>query len=235
MAAKPPGATAIDRTVEVHHRIVLAPGERAVALTLDACGGDFDADLVDVLVENRVPATIFVTRRWLLKHPQAVKTLAAHPQLFAIENHGENRLAPVIGPGVSVYGVPGVADKAALRREVEGGAKAIVAAGLPKPAWFRGATALRPRGDGGDSRDGIPRRGLLGERREVRGRHALPARGRLAAGEGGARRRHPAAHEQAGIAGRGGVPGRAARDDREGARVRDAWGRDVEAVPRPGP
>lgn len=145
VAAKPPGATAIDRTVEVHHRLVLAPGERAVALTLDACGGDFDADLVDVLVEHRVPATIFVTRRWLLKHPQAVKALAAHPQLFAIENHGENHLAPVIGPGVSVYGVPGVADKAALRREVEGGAKAIVAAGLPKPAWFRGATARYDR------------------------------------------------------------------------------------------
>lgn len=145
VSPKPYGVPAIDRSVEVHHRLVLAPGERAVALTLDACGGDVDSDLVDALVENRVPATIFVTRRWLVKHPQAVKRLAAHPQLFAIENHGENHLAPVIGPGVSVYGVPGVADKAALRREVDGGAKAIVAAGLPKPAWFRGATARYDR------------------------------------------------------------------------------------------
>jgi len=143
--SSPVGASAIDRTVEVHHRLVLAPGEREVALTLDACGGDMDADLVELLVENRVPATVFVTRRWLVKHPQAVKKFAAHPDLFAIENHGENHLAPVIGPGVTVYGVPGVADKAALRREVEGGAKAIVAAGLPAPAWFRGATARYDR------------------------------------------------------------------------------------------
>lgn len=130
---------------EIHHKLVLAPGERAVALTLDACGGDIDSDLLDLLVERNVPATIFVTRRWLARHPDAVRKLAAHPQLFAFENHGENHLAPVIGPGVTVYGVPGVADKAALRREVDGGAKAIVAAGLPKPAWFRGATARYDR------------------------------------------------------------------------------------------
>lgn len=134
-----------ERSVEIHHRLVLAPGERAVALTLDACGGDVDSDLIDALVENRVAATIFATRRWLVRHPQAVRKLAAHPQLFAIENHGENHLAPVIGPGVTVYGVPGVADKAALRREVDGGARAIVEAGLPEPAWFRGATARYDR------------------------------------------------------------------------------------------
>lgn len=127
--------------MEVRQRLVLAPGERAVALTLDACGGAIDSDLVDVLVEHRVPATIFVTRRWLDRHPEAVKKLAADPRLFAIENHGENHLAPVIGAGRSVYGVPGVADQASLRREIEGGAQAMAAAGLPKPSWFRGATA----------------------------------------------------------------------------------------------
>jgi peptidoglycan/xylan/chitin deacetylase (PgdA/CDA1 family) len=47
----------------------------------------------------------------------------------------------VIGPGRKVYGIAGAADKAALRREVEGGAHAIALAGLSKPAWFRGATA----------------------------------------------------------------------------------------------
>ncbi len=130
-----------DRSVEIHHRLVLAPGERAVALTLDACGGEFDAALIDLLVEHRVPATIFATRLWLARNAAAARKLAAHPDLFAIENHGENHRAPVLGDGRSVYGVPGVADAAALRREVEGGANAVVAAGFPKPAWYRGATA----------------------------------------------------------------------------------------------
>ncbi len=130
-----------DRSIEIHHKLVLAPGERAVALTLDACGGDIDADLVDVLVEHRVPATLFVTRRWLVRHPDAVRKLAAHPQLFAIENHGENHVPAVIGHDRHVYGIPGAADKAALRREVEGGAHAMAFAGLARPAWYRGATA----------------------------------------------------------------------------------------------
>lgn len=130
-----------DRSVEIHHRLVLAPGERAVALTLDACGGEFDAALIDLLVEHRVPATIFATRLWLARNAAAARKLAAHPDLFAVENHGENHRAPVLGEGRSVYGVPGVADAAALRREVEGGANAVVAAGFPKPAWYRGATA----------------------------------------------------------------------------------------------
>lgn len=139
--SKSVGPNLFDRTVEVHQRLVLSPGERAVALTLDACGGAIDSDLVDVLVEHRVPATLFVTRRWLDRHPEAVKKLAANPQLFAIENHGENHHAPVIGTGRSVYGVPGVADKAALGREIDGGAQAMAAVGLPKPSWYRGATA----------------------------------------------------------------------------------------------
>jgi peptidoglycan/xylan/chitin deacetylase (PgdA/CDA1 family) len=74
-----------------------------------------------------------------------VRRLAAHPQLFAVENHGDSHLAPVIGPGRTVYGVTGAADGAALRREIEGGARAVVAAGLPPPAWYRGATARYDR------------------------------------------------------------------------------------------
>lgn len=143
--AKSQGTGPLDRSVEVHHRLVLAPGEQAVALTLDACGGDFDAALVDLLVEHRIPATIFATRLWIAKNPAAVRRLAARPDLFAVENHGDSHRAPVLGEGRSVYGVPGVADLAALDREVEGGAGAIVKSGFPKPSWFRGATARYDR------------------------------------------------------------------------------------------
>ncbi len=38
-----------------------------VALTLDACSGQTDQRILNALVENHIPATIFVTGRWL-KH-----------------------------------------------------------------------------------------------------------------------------------------------------------------------
>ena len=130
-----------DRPVEIHQRLVLGEGERAVALTLDACGGGFDSDLIDTLVELHVPATVFVTRKWIDRHPAGMAQLAAHPELFAIEDHGTRHVPAVIGEDKRVFGLRGVPDLAHLRAEVAGGARAIEATGAPGPAWYRGATA----------------------------------------------------------------------------------------------
>jgi hypothetical protein len=51
-APMPADSASLEGTVEVHQRLVLAPGERAVALTLDACGGAIDSDLLEALVEH---------------------------------------------------------------------------------------------------------------------------------------------------------------------------------------
>jgi peptidoglycan/xylan/chitin deacetylase (PgdA/CDA1 family) len=129
-------------TQEIHQRLSLAAGEKTVALTLDACGGAFDHELVNTLIELRVPATVFVTRKWIDRNPAGINLLRAHPALFEIEDHGAEHVPAVVGPGKRVYGIPGQPDVAHLQGEVEGGAMAIERVGAPRPQWYRGATAV---------------------------------------------------------------------------------------------
>ena len=111
-----------------------------VAMTLDACMGKTDFRILDTLVSEKIPATIFVTARWLKHNPEALAILMAHPDLFEIENHGENHI-PAIDVPVSVYGIAAAGSTAAVEQEIEGGRHAIVAATGNEPHWFRGATA----------------------------------------------------------------------------------------------
>jgi len=136
--------------VEVHQQLdptMLAAAEHAhpaptVALTLDACGGATDTDLVALLIERRIPATVFATRRWIARNPAGLALLLAHPELFEIEDHGADHLPAVLGADVRVYGLRGVGDLAGLKNEVQGGAAAILAATGHAPHWYRGATAM---------------------------------------------------------------------------------------------
>jgi peptidoglycan/xylan/chitin deacetylase (PgdA/CDA1 family) len=112
-----------------------------VVLTLDACGGSFDWSLAHLLVANQVPATLFVTRRWVDANPAAVSFLREHRALFTIENHGARHEAPVLGSARGPFGVPAVATKTGLIAEVAGGAQAVREAFGTPPHWFRGATA----------------------------------------------------------------------------------------------
>jgi len=136
------GVGAQSRPVEIHDRLADTgvPG-RHVALTLDACSGRFDDDLIEFLIRNRIPATIFATKKWLVKNPLGLSVIKAHLDLFDVEDHGENHIPAVIGAGRKVYGIPGEPDILHLRREVTEGARAITEmVGVP-PHWYRGATA----------------------------------------------------------------------------------------------
>ena len=135
----------VDRPVEIHQRLVTRGSENVVALTLDACGGGFDAELVATLIALRVPATIFATRKWIDRHPAGIALLNAYPDLFAIEDHGAAHVPAVIGADKRVYGLRGEPDIAHLFEEIDGGARAIAATGAPRPKWYRGATALYDR------------------------------------------------------------------------------------------
>lgn len=128
--------------VELHQRLELAPGteQRIVALTLDACGGGFDRDLAQFLIDHRIPATIFATRLWIRRNADALALLKANADLFDIEDHGANHIPAVIGADRKIYGIAGVADLTHLRREVSGGADAIKSATGNAPHWYRGAT-----------------------------------------------------------------------------------------------
>lgn len=130
------------RPVEIHDRLADAgPSSKHVALTLDACSGRYDGDLIEFLIRNQIPATIFATRKWLVKNPVGLSVIKAHLDLFDVEDHGENHIPAVIGAGRKVYGIPGQPDILHLRREVTEGARAITEmVGVP-PHWYRGATA----------------------------------------------------------------------------------------------
>jgi peptidoglycan/xylan/chitin deacetylase (PgdA/CDA1 family) len=135
--------------VEVHQRLDLplidltAPSVApTVALTLDACGGAYDRDLIRFLVARRIPATLFVTRRWIEHNPVGLAEVLAVPDLFQLEDHGANHVPAVLGAGRRVYGLRGVGDLHGLAAEVEGGAAAIQVATGRAPHWYRGATAV---------------------------------------------------------------------------------------------
>jgi peptidoglycan/xylan/chitin deacetylase (PgdA/CDA1 family) len=126
----------------VHDRLAKpVVGVQSIALTLDACSGKFDEDLIFFLIRNRIPATLFVTKKWLDKNAAGVSVIKANLDLFDVENHGENHIPAVIGLGKTVYGIPGEPDIIHLRREISEGARAITSSiGVP-PHWYRGATA----------------------------------------------------------------------------------------------
>jgi peptidoglycan/xylan/chitin deacetylase (PgdA/CDA1 family) len=129
------------RPMELHQVLDVPEERKAVALTLDACAGAFDADLVRFLALYRIPATVFVTKRWIARNPAGVAMLRANPDLFQIENHGARHVPAVIGPGRQVYGIDGSPDLQHLEREVKDGAAAVEQLTGSPPRWYRGATA----------------------------------------------------------------------------------------------
>lgn len=112
-----------------------------VALTFDACMGATDPRILDMLVKEQIPATIFVTHRWLRRNPAAYAQMRAHPDLFEIENHGDHHI-PAVDRPIEIYGIKAAGSPEAVRAEVDGGAKAIIASGAPVPTWYRDATAV---------------------------------------------------------------------------------------------
>ena len=63
---------------------------REIAVTFDACPttlpDEYDEKVIEVLLREKMPATLFLSGRWVEKNPEKVKFLAAQPQ-FEIANH----------------------------------------------------------------------------------------------------------------------------------------------------
>lgn len=112
-----------------------------VALTFDACSGAIDRRILDMLMTEGVPATIFVTGRWLRRNGEAIALIKSRPDLFAVENHGLNHVPAIDRPDL-VYGIAAAGTSEAVASEVENGAAWVERAGFARPGWFRGATAL---------------------------------------------------------------------------------------------
>ncbi len=68
------------------------PTCKAIALTFDMCpvrdGTGYDAPLIDTLVSKRIPATFFLSGRWIVTHEAEVQALLSVP-FFEIGTHGQ--------------------------------------------------------------------------------------------------------------------------------------------------
>lgn len=117
---------------------------KEIALTFDACGGSakssqYDAQLIDFLIQNRVPATLFINARWIQSNPDIFARLAANP-LFEIANHGTAH-HPLSVNGKSIYGISGTVSEEEVLREIEGNSAIIEKISGKRPLFFRSGTA----------------------------------------------------------------------------------------------
>ncbi|WP_233706597.1 polysaccharide deacetylase family protein [Helicobacter marmotae] len=113
--------------------------KKIVYLTFDACGGDYDRALVDYLIDNHIPATLFINERWIKAHLQDFLLLAQNP-LFSIQNHGSRHL-PLSVNGKSIYHIAGTNSIKEVYDEVMENDKTITSLTGKKPHYFRSGTA----------------------------------------------------------------------------------------------
>lgn len=63
-----------------------------IALTFDLCpvraGSGYDAELIQTLIDRKIPATFFMSGRWMAKHEDEVRALQAVP-FFELGTHGQ--------------------------------------------------------------------------------------------------------------------------------------------------
>ncbi|BBH23635.1 polysaccharide deacetylase [Paenibacillus baekrokdamisoli] len=125
------------------HLTHLNKKDKVIALTFDACGGSkgsgYDKKLIDYLIHEQIPATLFVNARWIDANPAIFLELAKNP-LFEIENHGyEHR--PLSVTGKAAYGIRGTKNVAAVVDEVSKNEEKIAKLTGRRPLYFRSGTA----------------------------------------------------------------------------------------------
>lgn len=117
--------------------------EPHVALTFDACGGahgsGYDAALVDYLIREEIPATLFFNGRWIEANPDTFQFLSTHP-LFEVANHGDQH-RPLSVTGASIYGIRGTASLEEAYAEVMVNQERILRLTGEAPRFFRSGTA----------------------------------------------------------------------------------------------
>lgn len=121
----------------------LDTGDKVIALTLDACGSPrgngVDSRLMEFLIREQIPATLFINGRWIDANPELFRQLAANP-LFEIANHGI-RHKPASVNGRSIYGIAGTKNIGEVVEEIELNARKIEAISGIRPKLYRSGTA----------------------------------------------------------------------------------------------
>ena len=118
--------------------------KKIVAFTFDACGGKkgsgYDYELIDFLRNERIPATLFVTGKWIDAQFNTFINLS-RDTLFEIENHGLNH-KPCSNKRESAYGIHGTANMGEAFDEIEANALKIKAITNHRPRFYRSAKAF---------------------------------------------------------------------------------------------
>lgn len=124
-------------------RTKLNTDQKLIALTFDACGGPrgngYDAKLIEYLKSEKIPATLFISGKWIDANPEILGELAKEP-LFEIENHGLNH-RPCSVNGRSAYGIAGTKGVDEIFNEIEQNATKIETLTSRKPKYYRPGTA----------------------------------------------------------------------------------------------
>lgn len=122
----------------------LSTRQKYLAFTFDACGGEkgtgYDHELIEFLHNEKIPATLFVTGKWIDAHFNPFLSLS-RDSLFEIENHGLNH-KPCSIDGESEYGIHGTSNAAEAFDEIEANARKIEALTKLRPHFYRSATAF---------------------------------------------------------------------------------------------
>jgi peptidoglycan/xylan/chitin deacetylase (PgdA/CDA1 family) len=117
--------------------------QKVIALTFDACGGPkgsgYDAKLIDYLESEKIPASLFISVRWIKRNLDIFHDLAKKPP-FEIENHGLNH-KPCSVNGRSVYGIEGTRSVGELVDEIEQNGIKIQNLTGRKPRFYRPGAA----------------------------------------------------------------------------------------------
>lgn len=114
--------------------------DNSIALTLDACGGEADTDLIDWLREEEIPATLFLSGIWIRNHPELTAELAGDP-LFSIQNHGFRHL-PCSVNGETAEEIEGTASPEEAFYEIAENDRLIGEITGENPGFYRSGTAF---------------------------------------------------------------------------------------------
>ncbi len=123
---------------------VILTKQKVIAFTFDACGGKngngYDKELIEYLNNEKIPATLFVSGKWIDAQFSVFLNLS-HDTLFEIENHGLNH-RPCSIDGESAYGIKGTSGVEEAYDEIEANACKIEAITKHRPRYYRSATSF---------------------------------------------------------------------------------------------
>jgi len=118
--------------------------EKKIALTFDACGGDYgndyDEKLMSFLKEEQIPATLFVNERWIIANEELFLELDSNP-LFQIENHGTTH-SPLSVNGGEAWGIPATESLEKVHDEIMNNHETVRALTGESMTLFRSGTAF---------------------------------------------------------------------------------------------